>query len=166
MSSTASELNALGSTTTMDLYKRNVGKKTENQMVKASKWFTFAWGIMAIMVACIANLFENLIQLVNIIGSIFYGNVLGIFLLAFFFKLVKGRAVFIAALITQILVIGLFLLNEYELINLPFLWLNFVGCFLVMILALLIDFKKISKIDKTILLAFTIILLAFGYFVI
>ena len=86
MSSTSSELNALGSTTTIDLYKRNTSEKTEEQMVKASKWFTFAWGIMAISVACIANLFENLIQLVNIIGSIFYGNVLGIFLIAFFFN--------------------------------------------------------------------------------
>ena len=79
MSSTASELNALGSTTTMDLYKRNTSEKTEEEMVKASRWFTFLWGIIAIGVACVANLAENLIQLVNIIGSIFYGNVLGFF---------------------------------------------------------------------------------------
>ena len=133
MSSTSSELNALGSTTTIDLYKRNTSEKTEEQMVKASKWFTFAWGIMAIGVACIANLAENLIQLVNMIGSIFYGNVLGIFLLAFFFKFVKGQAVFIAALITQFIVIALFFLNEYQLINLPYLCLNFIGCALVII---------------------------------
>jgi len=139
MSSTASELNALGSTTTMDLYKRNVSEKTEEEMVKASKWFTFLWGIIAIGVACVANLAENLIQLVNIIGSIFYGNVLGIFLLAFFFKFVKGNAVFIAALITQILVIALYFLNEYEYINLPFLWLNFVGCIIVIFIACLIQ---------------------------
>ena len=139
MSSTSSELNALASTTTMDLYKRNVGDKTDEQMVKISRWFTFAWGIIAIGVACIANLAENLIQLVNIIGSIFYGNVLGIFLLAFFFKHIKGNAVFIAALITQCMVIGLFFLNEFEIINLPFLWLNFVGCFIVMIIAFLIQ---------------------------
>ncbi len=139
MSSTASELNALGSTTTIDLYKRNTSKKTEEEMVRASKWFTFAWGIMAIGVACVANLAENLIQLVNIIGSIFYGNVLGIFLLAFFFKFVKGNAVFIGALITQVIVIGLFLLNEYELINLPFLWLNFVGCVIVIAIACLLQ---------------------------
>ncbi|GAL73150.1 sodium:solute symporter [Jejuia pallidilutea] len=139
MSSTASELNALGSTTTMDLYKRNVGEKTEEQMVKASRWFTFLWGIVAIGVACIANLAENLIQWVNIIGSIFYGNVLGIFLLAFFFKFVKGNAVFIAALITQMLVIALYLLNEYEYINLPFLWLNFVGCIIVIFIATLLQ---------------------------
>ena len=139
MSSTASELNALGSTTTIDLYIRNVGEKTEEEKVKASRYFTFLWGIIAIIVACIANLAENLIQLVNIIGSIFYGNVLGVFLIAFFFKYIKGNAVFIAALITQVIVIGLFLLNEYELINLPFLWLNFVGCVIVILTAIIIQ---------------------------
>ncbi|SFZ91393.1 transporter, SSS family [Flaviramulus basaltis] len=148
MSSTASELNALGSTTTMDLYKRNTTEKTEEQMVKASKWFTLIWGILAIGVACVANLAENLIQLVNIIGSIFYGNVLGIFLLAFFFKFVKGNAVFIAALITQVMVIGLYLLDLYEMINLPFLWLNFVGCIIVITIACLLQI--INPNDKTI----------------
>jgi Na+/proline symporter len=139
MSSTASELNALASTTAMDLYKRNTSEKSDSQMVKASRFFTLAWGIIAIGVACVANLAENLIQLVNIIGSIFYGNVLGIFLLGFFFKFVKGNAVFVAGLITQVLVIGLFLLNEYEYINLPFLWLNFVGCAIVITIACLIQ---------------------------
>lgn len=148
MSSTASELNALGSTTTMDLYKRNTSEKTEEQMVKASRWFTFLWGLIAIGVACVANLAENLIQLVNIIGSIFYGNVLGIFLLAFFFKFVKGNAVFAAALITQVAVIALYLLDEYEYINLPFLWLNFVGCAIVIAIACLLQF--ITPINKTI----------------
>jgi hypothetical protein len=108
-------------------------------MVKVSKLFTLAWGIIAIGVACVANLAENLIQLVNIIGSIFYGNVLGIFLLAFFFKYVKSNAVFIGALITQAIVIALFLLNEFEYINLPFLWLNFVGCIIVIVIACLLQ---------------------------
>ena len=139
MSSTSSELNALASTTAMDLYKRNSTEKSDSEMVKASRLFTLAWGIIAIGVACVANLAENLIQLVNIIGSIFYGNVLGIFLLAFFFKFVKGNAVFTAALITQVIVIGLFLLNEYEIINLPFLWLNFVGCVIVIAIASIIQ---------------------------
>ncbi|MGB1210193.1 MAG: sodium:solute symporter family transporter, partial [Lacinutrix venerupis] len=142
MSSTASELNALASTTTIDLYKHKVGNKTELQMLKASRWFTLLWGIIAIGVACIANLAENLIQLVNIIGSIFYGNVLGIFLLAFFFKYVKANAVFTAALITQVIVITLFLLNRFEIINLPFLWLNFVGCVIVIAIALLLQSKN------------------------
>ncbi|WP_405568159.1 sodium:solute symporter [Polaribacter sp. Asnod6-C07] len=135
MSSTASELNALASTTAMDLYKRNVkGNKSEEHFVKASKWFTLAWGIIAISVACIANLFDNLIQLVNIIGSIFYGNVLGIFLLAFFIKFVKGNAVFIAALITQTIIIGVYILDW-----LPYLWLNLLGCVLVMSIAIIIQ---------------------------
>ena len=100
MSYTASELNALAATTTMDLYKRNeTSVKNDMHYVWATKWFTLAWGILAILVASIANLFDNLIQLVNIIGSIFYGNILGIFLLAFFIKMVKGNAVFIAAIL-------------------------------------------------------------------
>ncbi len=135
MSSTASELNALASTTAIDLYKRNVKEeKSETHYVKASKWFTFAWGILAILVACVANLFDNLIQLVNIIGSIFYGNVLGIFLLAFFIKYVKGNAVFIAALITQVIIIAVFFLDW-----LPYLWLNLLGCVLVMGIAILLQ---------------------------
>ncbi len=135
MSSTASELNALASTTAIDLYKRNVkGDKSEAHYVKASKWFTLAWGIIAISVACVANLFDNLIQLVNIIGSIFYGNVLGIFLLAFFVKFVTGNAVFIAALITQALIIIVFLLDW-----LPYLWLNLLGCVLVMGIAIILQ---------------------------
>src|SRR5690625_6862872 len=77
MSSTASELNALGTTTTIDLYKRNIQGKSEGHYLKMSKVFTFMWGVLAILFASVANLFDNLIQLVNIIGSIFYGNVLG-----------------------------------------------------------------------------------------
>lgn len=135
MSSTASELNALASTTAMDLYKRNVKEeKSDEHFVKASKWFTLVWGIIAISVACIANLFDNLIQIVNIIGSIFYGNVLGIFLLAFFIKYVKGNAVFIAALITQIIIIAVYFLDW-----LPYLWLNLLGCALVMGIAIVLQ---------------------------
>lgn len=146
MSSTASELNALASTTAMDLYKRsNKIEKSETHYVKASKWFTLLWGIIAISVACIANLFDNLIQLVNIIGSIFYGNVLGIFLLAFFIKYVKGNAVFIAAIITQILIILI-----YRLDWLPYLWLNLVGCVLVILIALYAQIlqKSTSDVNK------------------
>lgn len=165
MSSTSSELNALASTTTIDLYKRNTSEKSETEMVKASKWFTLGWGLLAISIACVANLAENLIQLVNIIGSIFYGNVLGIFLLAFFFKAVKGNAVFVAALITQVIILGLFVLNEYEIINLPFLWLNFVGCFLAIIIALLLDLKKITQNNKITLGLLLSILVYFSYLI-
>ncbi|APG64876.1 sodium:solute symporter [Tenacibaculum todarodis] len=143
MSSTASELNALASTTAIDLYKRNVGEeKSDEHYVKASKWFTLLWGLIAISVACVANLFDNLIQLVNIIGSIFYGNVLGIFLLAFFIKFVKGNAVFIAALITQALIVWVFLLDW-----LPYLWLNALGCGLVMFIAIILQVFMGKKKD-------------------
>ena len=166
MSSTASELNALASTTAMDLYKRNTTRElSDRHMVNASKLFTLGWGILAIIIACIAHLADNLIQLVNIIGSIFYGNVLGIFLLAFFFKHVKGNAVFIAALITQVIIISLYLLDFYEYINLEYLWLNFVGCFVVMILALLIDFKNITNKDKIILSILMSTLFLFSYLI-
>lgn len=136
MSSTASELNALGATTAIDLYKRNVREeKDEEHYVKATKGFTFLWGVLAIIVACTASLFENLIQLVNIIGSIFYGNILGIFLLAFFIKYVRSNSVFIAALITQVIVlIGYF--GDW----MPYLWLNLFGCALVMLIATIIEF--------------------------
>ncbi|TSE08801.1 sodium:solute symporter [Aquimarina algiphila] len=135
MSSTASELNALASTTAIDLYKRNVKQeKSEQHYVSASKFFTLTWGLLAIIVACFASLFDNLIQLVNIIGSIFYGNVLGIFLLAFFIKFVKSNATFIAALITQIVIIFVWWQDW-----LPFLWLNALGCGIVMLLAIILQ---------------------------
>lgn len=140
MSSTASELNALGSTTAIDLYRRNVAGRDEKHYVQMSKWFTLLWGVLAILVACVANLFDNLIQLVNIIGSIFYGNVLGIFLLAFFIKFIRGNATFVAALITQALVIYIWWIDV-----LPFLWLNLVGCVLVMGIALVLQVLVFRK---------------------
>ena len=143
MSSTASELNALASTTMIDLYKRNVGEKTQRHYVRMSKFFTLCWGLIAISVGSIANLFDNLIQLVNIIGSIFYGNVLGIFLLAFFVKYVKGTAVFIAAVITQLIIIKLYFQDV-----MPYLWLNLAGCFLVISLAVLLQVFLPEKPEK------------------
>ena len=146
MSSTASELNALGSTTSIDLYKRNLkSPKSDIHLVKTTKIFTFLWGVLAIVVACFASLFENLIQLVNIIGSIFYGNILGIFLLAFFINYVKSNAVFIAAIITQITIVCIYILIHFKMLELPFLWLNVVGCLLVIMLSMLIEsFTKIK----------------------
>ncbi|MEO9077061.1 MAG: sodium:solute symporter, partial [Gelidibacter sp.] len=135
MSSTASELNALASTTTMDLYKRSfVQNEDEKHYLNASKWFTLGWGALAILIATFAYLADNLIQLVNIIGSIFYGNVLGIFLLAFFFKYVKGNAVFVAALITQAIVI-----TGWWYDWMPYLWLNLFGCALVIGIAFILQ---------------------------
>jgi hypothetical protein len=134
MSSTASELNALGSTTAIDLYKRNVSIKSDKHYVNASKWFTILWGGIAISVACIANLFDNLIQLVNIIGSIFYGNVLGVFLLAFFIRYVKSRAVFWSAIITQVIIVYIWYIDL-----MPYLWLNLVGCAIVIGIAVILQ---------------------------
>ncbi|MGI9530212.1 sodium:solute symporter [Lutimonas sp.] len=141
MSSTASELNALAATTTIDLYKRNDKKeRTDMYYVRVTKWFTLAWGILAILVASIANLFDNLIQLVNIIGSIFYGNILGIFLIAFFIKMVRGNAVFLGGIVTQFLIIWIFQMDV-----LPYLWLNLLGCVLVIVLSVIIQLFSRQK---------------------
>lgn len=144
MSSTASELNALGTITALDIYKRNKkGGSSEKQDVLATKFFTLLWGVIAILIACIANLFDNLIQLVNIIGSVFYGNVLGIFLLAFFFKFIKGNAVFFSAILTQVLVCIIYYYLIYIFPSgeekLGYLWLNFIGCALVIFIALIFE---------------------------
>lgn len=135
MSSTASELNALGTISALDLYKRNQKREYSPQhYVTVSKTFTLIWGIIAIIIACVASLFDNLIQLVNIIGSIFYGNVLGIFLLAFFFRFIRGNAVFISAIITQIVVIFGWYFDWMS-----YLWLNAFGCALVILLAFFVE---------------------------
>lgn len=133
MSSTASELNALATTTTIDLYRRNRRNKSDRHYLMASKGFILLWGVLAILFACVVHLFDNLIQLVNIIGSIFYGNVLGIFLLAFFFKKVRSNAVFVSAILTQLIVIFVWWKDV-----MPYLWLNLFGCALVILLAVLL----------------------------
>jgi Na+/proline symporter len=144
MSSTASELNALGTITTLDIYKRYAPVSTApRHYLKVSKVFTLVWGIIAILIASVASLFENLIQLVNIIGSIFYGNVLGIFLLAFFFKRIQGKAVFYAAIVTQILVIIVFYTDLMS-----YLWLNVLGCGLVVLLAQILQLLVKERMKK------------------
>ena len=136
MSSTASELNALATTTTIDLYNRNKkNKSSEIDTVNTTKIFTVFWGLFAIGIACVAYLADNLIQLVNIIGSLFYGNVLGIFLIAFFIKHIKSNAVFYGAIITQLIVLSVWY-NDY----MPYLWLNVLGVFTVIIVSYLIEF--------------------------
>ncbi len=137
MSSTSSEINALATTTAIDIYKRNKKNVTDDQLVKSTKFFTFLWGMIAIGIACVAYLADNLIQLVNIIGSIFYGNVLGIFLIAFFFKFIKSNAIFYAAIITQIIIIyGWY--NDW----MPFLWLNVFGCIVVITISSLLQLAQ------------------------
>ena len=129
MSSTASELNALAATTTIDLYKRNHHKNSsEKHYLNATKIFTIIWGFIAILFASFGTLFENLIQLVNIIGSIFYGTILGIFLVAFFFKTVKSNSVFYSACLSQITIFIIFFSTDIS-----YLWLNFIGAFLTVV---------------------------------
>lgn len=140
MSSTASELNALAATTTIDLYQRNVLEKSPAHYVTVSKGFTLLWGIIAILFASVGNLFENLIQLVNIIGSVFYGTILGIFLVAIFIKHVKGQAVFWAAIISEGIVLLLFSNNVVS-----FLWLNLIGAILTVLFALLLQIILTTK---------------------
>jgi len=136
MSSSASGINALASTTAIDIYKRN--KKTEMEpkhYVNATKYFTLLWGVIAILFACVGTLFENLIQLVNIVGSIFYGTVLGIFLVGFYIKYIKATSIFWCALLTQSLVIYIYCLDVVS-----FLWLNFIGALLTIVLSLASQF--------------------------
>lgn len=133
MSSTASELNALASTTTIDFYKRLIHTQgSEDHYINASKLFTLMWGLIAICFAAFGSLFENLIQFVNIVGSIFYGTILGIFLSAFFIKRMSATAVFIGALFAQAIVLTCFLTTE-----IGFLWYNVIGCGAVVILGLI-----------------------------
>ena len=140
MSSTASGLNALASTTTIDIFKRNVKEeKSEKYYVNASKFFTVMWGLIAIGFACIATLFENLIQLVNIIGSVFYGTVLGIFLVGFYIHFVKAKSIFYSAVISQLTIFYIYYLDIVS-----FLWLNFIGAMLTILISMFFQmlFKK------------------------
>ena len=133
MSSTSSEINALATTTSIDILKRNFSYVNDDNIVFFTKLMTLFWGLCAIAIACVAYLADNLIQLVNIIGSIFYGNVLGIFLIAFFLKALKSNAVFIGAIITQIIII---IAWYYDWM--PFLWLNVFGCVMVILISFII----------------------------
>lgn len=139
MSSSASGLNSLGATSAIDIYKRNVINKSDKHYVKATQCFTIFWGVVAIGFACISSLFENLIQLVNIIGSIFYGTVLGIFLIGFYIKYIKGKAVFVGACISQITIFYIFYLDIVS-----YLWLNFIGALLTIGLSYMLQ-KTFNK---------------------
>lgn len=154
MSSTASELNALGSTTTIDIYKRSIRKKgSEVHYLQSSRWFTFLWGVLAIIFATTASLFENLIQAVNLLGSLFYGTILGIFLVAFYFKRLRSNAVFFGAILAEAVVIYIHYLNVNPSyagsLKMGYLWYNVVGCGLVIIFAAILEtwsplFRKTS----------------------
>jgi Na+/proline symporter len=144
MSSSASGLTALASTTAIDIYKRNIKtEKSEKHFVDATRYFTLLWGVIAILFACVGTLFENLIQLVNIVGSIFYGTVLGVFLVGFYIKYVKANAIFYGAVISQttIFFIYYYTIHIYPTgqEKLGYLWLNFIGASLTIVISILIQ---------------------------
>ncbi len=197
MSSTASELNALATTTVIDIYRRSLVKnKSDKHYLNASKMFTVMWGLVCLAFAMGASLFDNLIEAVNIVGSLFYGAILGIFLVAFFFdknsrstqilsiiifglfsgvfaglfidpssehykmtilismglggifgflmnklffKTIGGHSIFIGALIAEFLVILIYVLDYYEYLDIAYLWLNLIGCALVILFSLIIE---------------------------
>lgn len=135
MSSTAGELNALASTAMVDFYQRlSPGNLSDAGQVTASRLFTLFWGLLAIVFALSASLFENLIQLVNIIGSLFYGTILGVFVCGFFIKKLGAKEVFPAALVAETVVILCYMNTEMS-----FLWLNPIGCGVVVITALILN---------------------------
>ncbi len=143
MSSTAGELNALGSTTSVDFYKRIFKKDgDEKHYLIMSKVLTAFWGVLAVGFALYADLFENLIEAVNILGSLFYGTILGIFLTAFFLKRVKGNAVFIAAVFTQSFIL---ILYQFKSESISYLYFNVIGCGMVMLISLLISLFSENK---------------------
>jgi Na+/proline symporter len=127
MGSTASALNSLASTTSVDIYKRLINKTgSDLKYLNISKITTFFWGVISIAMALFASKLGNLLEAVNILGSLFYGTILGIFLVAFYFKKIGGKAVFIAALITEV-----FVFTAYYHEWMAYLWLNLFGCVLV-----------------------------------
>ncbi|HXD94767.1 MAG TPA: sodium:solute symporter, partial [Bacteroidia bacterium] len=126
--SIAAALNSLASTTVIDLYKRMwVKEQSETHYFKASRWFTFGWGLFCIATAMFASKLGSLIEAVNVLGSLFYGTILGIFLVAFYMKKIGGKAVFYAAITTEVFVIAIYIADIIS-----FLWLNVIGCLLVM----------------------------------
>jgi SSS family transporter len=135
MGSTASGLNSLASATVVDFYKRFIRRDgNEHLYLSASRWATVGWGAFCMVVAFYASRLGNLIEAVNILGSLFYGTILGIFLVAFYLKKVDGHAVFYAALITEAVVVATWYADV-----MAFLWLNVVGCVLMLVLSLLLQ---------------------------
>ncbi|MEM9830636.1 MAG: sodium:solute symporter [Bacteroidota bacterium] len=137
MSSTASELNALGTTTTIDFYRRTIRPDaSDGHYLRMSRWFILSWGIIAIIFASLASLADNLIEFVNLVGSLFYGTILGIFLTAFYIRHVRAKATFWAALVAEGIVLLLFLFFRDQI---GYLWYNFIGCALMVLIGLLLQ---------------------------
>lgn len=144
MGATASAINSLASTTVVDIYKRFINKNgTETQYLNASRLSTLGWGIFTVIIALYANKLGNLLEAVNILGSLFYGTILGVFLVAFYIRKIGGNAVFWAAIISEIMVIGI-----WQLDIIAFLWLNLIGCILVILIGAIIQKALPKKPDN------------------
>jgi Na+/proline symporter len=144
MSAMAATLNALGSTTAIDFYRPFLCKRaTDHHYVVATQLLTISWGLVAIAVASVANLVENLIEAGNILGSLFYGSILGLFLVAFFFKNVGGSAAFWAGLLAQTLVLVLF-----ATLGISYLWYNLIGCAAVIVFSIALQKMLSAMADK------------------
>ncbi len=143
MSSTSAELNALASTSMIDIYKRLIKKDaSDKHYLLVSKLFTIFWGFYAIIFALFANRLGTLIEAVNILGSLVYGTILGIFLVAFYLKKIGGTATFIAALIAELIVIYCYIFT-----NIPFLWYNLIGCLSVILISFVLQFVILKKFN-------------------
>ncbi len=141
MSSTASELNALASTSAVDIYKRSIRPgESDQHYVKASKWLTIGWAIFGMLFASVANQAENLIQFVNIVGSLFYGTILGIFLSAFYIKYLKSTAVFVGGIVGEAIILYLYFYTDVA-----FLMYNIIGCVAVIVVAFILQFFQRSN---------------------
>lgn len=146
MSSTASELNALGSTTVIDFYKRMVNNSgTEKHYLFMSRLFTVFWGVLALLFAVFASQLDNLIQAVNILGSVFYGPILGIFIVAFGVKYVKANAVFVATVISEGVIVWLYFLSRAGKLGITYLWFNPIGALLVVAIAMILQAVRPKK---------------------
>jgi solute:Na+ symporter, SSS family len=161
MSAKSSEINSLATTSVIDIYQRQMRpNETDKHYMRVSQWLTAVWGILAMLFAMFASLFENLIEAINIIGSLFYGSVLGLFMIAFFMKKIGAKATFWAGVVGEVGVICIFLIDRYDwtftvfnhvfAIKIAYLWLNLIGCVLVMLFAVFLQntvFRKnVAKI--------------------
>jgi len=144
MGSTASALNSLASTTVVDIYKRLINQNaSDEKYLSVSRWITIMWGILSLLMALYASKMGNLLEAVNILGSLFYGTILGIFVVAFYLKKIGGSATFIAAIITEVIVFSCWMMDI-----MAFLWLNVVGCVLVVLIAMILQGFQKKALEK------------------
>jgi Na+/proline symporter len=144
MGSTASALNSLASTTVVDIYKRLINQNaSDEKYLSVSRWITIMWGLLSLLMALFASKMGNLLEAVNILGSLFYGTILGIFVVGFYLKKIGGSATFIAALITEVIVFSCWMMDV-----MAFLWLNVVGCVLVVLIASILQRFQKNALEK------------------